>query len=360
VTTPTQHRPDEHPTQEHGASDDHAFLDDGAGQIHDDYAFLDDGAGQIRDDYAFLDDGAGQVRDDYAFLDDGEAQIHDDHAFQDDGAEQVRDDRVRVRPTIDPRIRERRIEVLRAAGRRRLRVTLVIASAIVVAGLGYLAVRSPLLAVDHIRVTGSQREPIGKIMRAAGVHKGQPMLFTDTAAAQRRIERLRWIAEARVRRDFPGTVSIDVTEYVPTAYVRMSGGKIALIASNGHVIALARAVPPHAVAVIGERVAPVVGSLLTPPEAAGVVGQLPAHLRTLVFAIDVGGSTAVIDLRAAAPAGTACRPAPGSVAGFEQLRLGSLDSARDKGVAALAVLDHLAGQPFNYIDVSVPQAPVSC
>jgi len=261
---------------------------------------------------------------------------------------------------IDPRIRERRIEVLRAAGRRRLRVTIVIASAIVIGGLGYLAVRSPLLAVDHIRVIGSQREPTSKIISAAGVRNGQPMLFIDTGAAERRIERLRWIAQARVRREFPGTVSIDVTEYVPTAYVRMPGGKIALVSSSGHVIALSRAVPPHAVAVIGERVAPVVGSLLTPSGSADVVDQLPPHLRARVFAIDVGGSTAVIDLRSAAPAGTVCRPAPGSVAGFEQIRLGTLDSLRDKGVAALAVLNHLGAQPFTYIDVSVPQAPVSC
>jgi hypothetical protein len=28
-------------------------------------------------------------------------------------------------------------------------------------------------------------------------------------------------------------------------------------------------------------------------------------------------------------------------------------------VAALGVLDHLAGQAFTYIDVSAPQAPVS-
>ena len=69
------------------------------------------------------------------------------------------EDRPRVaRPPIDPRIRDRRIEVIREAGRRRLRVTLVIASAIVVVGLAYLTVRSPLLDVDHIQVTGSQRE----------------------------------------------------------------------------------------------------------------------------------------------------------------------------------------------------------
>jgi hypothetical protein len=112
--------------------------------------------------------------------------------------------------------------------------------------------------------------------------------------------------------------------------------------------------------VLGVHAAPVVGSSLASPGSADVVSQLPPHLRARVFAIDVGGSNAVIDLRSAAPAGTVCRAAPGSVGGFEQIRVGTLDSLRDKGVAALAVLNHLGGQPFTYIDVSVPQAPVSC
>ncbi|MGO9873014.1 MAG: cell division protein FtsQ/DivIB [Acidimicrobiia bacterium] len=261
---------------------------------------------------------------------------------------------------IDPRIRERRIEVLRAAGRRRLHVTLIIASVIVVAGLGYLTVRSPLLAVDHVRISGSRREPVSAILSAADVHRGQALMFVDTGAVARRIERLRWVAQARVRREFPNTVDIDVTEYAPTAYVPMSGGRIALIAATGHVIALARSVPAHTVELLGEHATPTVGSSLTPPEAADVVSQLPPHLQSRVAAIDVGGATVVVDLRAGAPAGTNCRPVAGSVAGFEQVRLGTFDSVRDKGVAALSVLEHLAGQPFTYIDVSVPQAPVSC
>jgi cell division protein FtsQ len=373
VTVPTQNRANEHRSQDHGVSEDHVNQEQNDDQItecdvtEDDVTEDDISGDQVTEDDVSGDPVSGDpvsgdpvsgdpVSGDYVIEDYfGEEEFAEGEYW-----DRVTDDHAQARPMIDPRIRERRIEVLRAAGRRRLRVTLVVASAIVAAGLGYLAVRSPLLAVDHIRVMGSQREPISKIMSAAGVHNGQAMLFIDTGAAERRIERLQWVARARVRRDFPDTVHIDVTEYVPTAYVRMSGGKIALIASSGHVIALSRAVPRHAVAVIGEHVAPVVGSSLTPSGAADVVSQLPEHLRAGIFAIDVGGSTAVIDLRAAAPAGTVCRPAPGSVAGFEQLRLGTLDSLRDKGVAALAVLSHLAGRPFNYIDVSVPQAPVSC
>ncbi len=242
---------------------------------------------------------------------------------------------------IDPRIRERRIEVIREAGRRRLRVTLFVASAIIVIGLAYLTIRSPLLDLDHVRVTGAQRESASDVQAAARLHLGDPLLFVDTGAIARRVERLPWVERAVVHRDFPGTLTITVTDYVPTAYVRRPDGRVVLIASNGRAVALAQTTPAVAVEIRGERVAPTVGSLLSPPEAADVMRHLPGRLRALVSAIDVGDSFG-LDLRSGG-----------------QVRLGTLDHLGAKGLAALGVLDHLAGQPFTYIDVSAPQAPVS-
>ena len=56
---------------------------------------------------------------------------------------------------IDPRIRERRIEVQREAGRRRLRWFIVATGCICAIGLAYLAVTSSLLDIDHIPVAGA-------------------------------------------------------------------------------------------------------------------------------------------------------------------------------------------------------------
>lgn len=243
--------------------------------------------------------------------------------------------------SIDPRIRERRIEVIREAGRRRLRITLVAASAIVVIGLAYLAVHSPLLNVDHVRVTGARRESPSAVQAATGVRRGAPLLFVDAGAVARRVERLPWVERARVHRDFPGTLSVRITEYVPTVYVRAPDGRVALVASNGRVIALTRTVPAGAVEIRGERVVPAVGSLLSPPEAADLVRQLPPRLGALVRAIHVG-DTFALGLR-----------------GGGEIRLGTLDHLRAKGIAAVAVLDRLGGATFSYIDVSAPKAPVS-
>jgi cell division protein FtsQ len=265
----------------------------------------------------------------------------------------------RARPMIDPRIRERRIEVLREAGRRRLRVTLVIASTIVVIGLAYLAVHSPLLDLDHVRVTGSRRESVNEILNAAHVRTGAPLLLVDTGAIERRIERLPWVAQAHVKRDLPGTLRVEISEYSPTAFVRLSPAKVALVASTGRVIAFSHTRPPHALKIVGERVA-AVGTRLEPRGISDLLRRLPPHLASRVGAVDVGGASIVLDLRTASPGGSTCRGVAGVVPGHEQIRLGTLDTIRDKGVAALSVLNQLANRPFAYIDVSVPQSPVSC
>jgi cell division protein FtsQ len=263
--------------------------------------------------------------------------------------EELTAERPRPRPPIDPRIRERRIEVIRAAGRRRLHVTLVIASAVVVLGLAYLAVHSPLLNVDHVRISGARREPASVIKRSARVGSGDALPLVDIGAVARRIERLPWVAHARVRREYPGTLAIEVTEYVPTAYMRIGSKKVALIASTGRVIAYSKVAPLHVVQVVGDNSVPAVGARISQPEAANALHQLPPRLRGQVHAIDISRPDVVLELR---------RRVPGS-AKSAQIRIGTFDNLADKGPAALAVLDHLGPTPFTYIDVSAPQAPVS-
>jgi cell division protein FtsQ len=270
------------------------------------------------------------------------------------------EDRPRVRPPIDPRIRDRRIEVIREAGRRRLRITLVIASAIVVVGLAYLTVRSPLLDIDHVHVTGTHRVSLQAVERAARVHTGSALLFADTGAIERRVERLPWVADAHVSRDLPGTINIVIKEYVPTAFVRLSPTSVALVASTGRVIAHARTAPAGALEVVGERVPPAVGTSLSPPGAANVIGQLPARLAAQVRAVDLGGANPALVLSGTVGTTATCKQQVGGVQGATQIRLGSFARLHDKGMAALAVLDHLGAAPFTYIDVSARLAPVSC
>jgi cell division protein FtsQ len=244
-------------------------------------------------------------------------------------------------PRINPRIRERLIEVRREAGRRRLRILLVISSVICVGGLAFLTVTSPLLDVDRIDVVGGPHMTAAQLRAASGVHVHDDLLFVDTGAAARRLEQLPWVERATVKRDLPGTLKISVVEYTAAAYVRVSGGVI-LVAANGHVIARAHAAPAGAVEVRGVRRPPNVGELLAPPDAAGLVGRLPVALARRIDAVDVEGS------------GVALHVARGG-----QILLGSTRDLDAKAASALAVLARFGDRSFRYIDVSTPDRPTS-
>ena len=242
---------------------------------------------------------------------------------------------------INPRIRDRLIEVRRQAGRRRLRVLLVVSSVVSAAGLAFLAVTSPVLDVDHIRVAGTEHVTAAQVRDAAGVHVHDHLLFVDTGAVARRIEKLSWVEHASVKRDLPGTLQITISEYAPTAYVRFAGG-VVLVAASGHVIASAATAPPHTVEVRGVRRPPDAGGLLAPPDAAGVVTRLPRALGEQVVAVDVGRNGLALDL-----------------ARGGQIRLGNTSDLDAKAASALAVLGHIGSAHFTYIDVSTPARPVS-
>ena len=246
-----------------------------------------------------------------------------------------------ARVRIDPRIRERRIEVTRQAGRRRLRVLFVVCIVLSTVGLAFLAVISPVLDIDRVSITGAQHMTVAEVKQASGIHMHGHLLFVDTAAIARRIETLPWVQSATVHRDLPGTVSITIHEYVPSAYLRVPGG-VMLVASNGHVIDQAAVPPAGTVQVIGIRMAPSAGELLAPPDAAGIVGRLPAALAQRVAAVDVSGTGVALD-----------------VTGNGQIRLGDTSDLDAKAASALAVMAHLGGAHFSYIDVSSPAHPSS-
>jgi cell division protein FtsQ len=240
---------------------------------------------------------------------------------------------------IDPRIRERLIAVRRQAGRKRLRIILVGCSLISAAGLAFLVVKSPFLDVDAINVSGSARVKPDAVRKAAGVQLHDPLLLVDAGAIARRVEELPWVANASVHRDFPGTVRIVVTEHQPAAYIRVDDG-VLLVAPTGRIVTKVDDAPTGVFEVRGVRRAPRVGQLLSPPDAASVLGRVPLALAERVVAIDVADGLAL------------------DVENGGEIRLGNAEDLAAKTAAALAVLEHVNGAPFSYIDVSTPQRPI--
>jgi cell division protein FtsQ len=244
-------------------------------------------------------------------------------------------------PPMDPRIRERRIEVKRAVGRRRLRALLVVGSVIVTLGVAFLTINSPFLDVDRVQVVGAHHVTAEEVRVSSRIHRHDALLFVDVGAAARRVEGLPWVEHATVHREYPGAVRIVIKEYTPVAYVH-DGREVVLIAENGRAIARVPAPPAGAAEIVGVRRAPSVGELLSPPEAARIVPQLPRKLAQQVASVDVAGSGLALHL-----------------VGRGAIRLGTADDLRAKAASALAVLAVRGATPFSYLDVSTPDSPTA-
>ncbi len=242
------------------------------------------------------------------------------------------------RAAIDPRLRARRVAVAREAGRRRLRILLAALSTVCLAGLAWLAVQSPLLDVDRVSVRGTEHLSPAEVRRAAGVERRDALLLVDRGAVARRVEQLPWAADVSVGRRLPGTLVIDVTERRPVAWVHADGRVLARVPE-----------PPSGLAELQG-----VGDVPEPGRSVGraaavlrAVGDLPAGLRAEVASARTEGGRSVVRFRegpGAPPVG--------------EIRLGGLDDLPAKVAAAVAVVGKLDGR-VAYLDVSVPQAPVT-
>jgi cell division protein FtsQ len=242
-------------------------------------------------------------------------------------------------PRIDPRIRARRVQVTREAGRRRLRRILIALALVAVAAAALGIVVSPLVDVDRVAVVGGG-DRAAEIRAAAAVHAGAPLLLVDTGAVEDRVEGLSWIADARVSRDLPGTLRIVVRLRPPVAFAARPDGRVAVVDPSGTVVALGSAAPGGLPALVTTSPPPGPGRRIAPRAAAQVAAGV-GPLAGRVARVSVDHAQAALLLTD----GT-------------EVRLGGLDHVQEKARAADAVLAALPG-PVAYVDVRVPSAPVT-
>jgi cell division protein FtsQ len=243
---------------------------------------------------------------------------------------------------IDPRMEQRRRDVHAAQTRRRLRVLRAVVIAVVAGLLADALLHSPLLDVRRPRVSGEVQTSPVDILRAGGLTGHPLMIRLSLTRAARAIERLPWIATARVRRSWPDTVIVTVTERVPAAIVVSD-----LVDASGRVLSPAPAFAPLVpVRVDTGATAPVV-----PPPGEPVPGiyrpglavaaAMPAAVRTRVTAVLVRPDGTV---RLALTTGTSAL-------------LGDTGDLAAKFEALLTILERVQVGRAP-IDVSVPTAPV--
>ena len=119
-----------------------------------------------------------------------------------------------IRRGIEPRMRERRVAVKRAQGRKRLKWFLL-AAVLVIVVVGTLAVLgSGLFAIqeDQVDLSGNVYADPEQLQAVIDDLVGTPVLVADTQAAERRLEAIPWVETARIRTDFPHAVSIEIRE----------------------------------------------------------------------------------------------------------------------------------------------------
>lgn len=107
-----------------------------------------------------------------------------------------------------------------------------------------------LLIVDTIKVGGNNTLEKGEVLTIAGLNPGEHLWFADVGGAKARLLADPMIKEATVKRIYPDTISIVITERRAAAAI-LSGGTVAIIDAEGCVMEISAQVPEHMVEVYG-------------------------------------------------------------------------------------------------------------
>jgi cell division protein FtsQ len=135
----------------------------------------------------------------------------------------------------DRRLLERRRAIVALRVRRRRRQVLVGLLALAAAVALYLVARSPLFGLSAVRVEGGSAATRAAVLAAAHLHAGEPYLAIDPDEVGARVAALPRVASVRVRRAYPASLRIIVTERRATASVS-SAGAYWLVAADGTVL----------------------------------------------------------------------------------------------------------------------------
>jgi cell division protein FtsQ len=295
-------------------------------------------------DAVYLDDALG---DDAP----GVADSADTVFIDDDGTGDALLPKDATRRGMEPRLRQRRIGVRRAEGRRRLKRVVIVGTVVVLASAVLAVLGSSLFAIDEVDVTGLANADPAAVSAVVDDLVGTPVLRADTELAERRLESIAWVESARVRTDFPNAATIEIRERSAVATVRGADGQFRILDSTGRVLDVIAGQPVDFAVITG----PAVGDLqpgqfagVGHAAAAAIVTKLRPEVRSRLVSISTveDGS----DLR------FILTNAPG---GEIEVRLGAAISDNDqieRLVRLELVLDDISGTETTAIDVSTNEA----
>jgi cell division protein FtsQ len=159
-------------------------------------------------------------------------------------------------------------------------ISLAVAMIGLVAGVAWALLGSRFLIVRSVRVVGADSlVPRSRVLAAAKVPVGEPMIGVNAAAVQQRVEHIQQVASVVVSRDWPATVVITVRPRVPLFAVGKPGHYRLVDADGVTVRTSARSAPPLPVLTVSPS--PGSSRLTGDPAvraAAAVLEELPHSL----------------------------------------------------------------------------------
>lgn len=184
-----------------------------------------------------------------------------------------------------------RAQAERQARRGRIgrRVARALAVLLVLAAGAWMLLASSWLAVDRVTVSGVSRLSADEVRAAVALRPGLPLARVDTAGVRRAVGRLPEVAGVQVRRSWPGTVHVVVTERVPVAGVQRAGA-VTLVDAAGVPFATEARLPRGLVRLDVSSPGP--GDAAT-GAALAVHRELPARLRARVVTVRASSPAAV-------------------------------------------------------------------
>ncbi|HKY37804.1 MAG TPA: FtsQ-type POTRA domain-containing protein [Polyangiaceae bacterium] len=132
--------------------------------------------------------------------------------------------------SVEPRALGSRVA---SALRLGLGLALVIGTSVSVAySVRHYALTSPRFSVQEVKLIGGKRVSPERAQKDAGVTLGENIFTLDTAQAERKLLENPWIAEARVTRDLPRALRVEIKEREPTA-LAVFADRLYLVSAEG-------------------------------------------------------------------------------------------------------------------------------
>jgi cell division protein FtsQ len=248
---------------------------------------------------------------------------------------------------IEPRLRERRLAVRKAEGRKKLKWALIALAvvAIIVGGLAVLG--SSLFAVEDVEVEGAVYTDPDALAAVVDDLEGTPVLRVDTGAAERELEAIPWVEDARVTTDFPHKVRIEIRERTPVLAVQADDDRYRVIDRDGRVLDVLEGQPVRYFQLTSTEPVPALAAGQFAPKGFGAAARmfeaLTPEMARMADSVEVAPDGS--DLRLELDGGT-------------EVRFGAAEDLVVKLVRLQTVLDDHADEPMSVIDVSTNEVTI--